>query len=159
MTVKGKEALKKRFRRFENQVLLELKKAMEKAAKQLVAEMKAIAPLPEIAKSIKWGWGDAPSGSYALATSSGGGKYKTLKITIYTDRDDAWFAHFFEFGTEQRVRKEVGGYFKGEGVKSTGTGQIIAQPFFFPTYRANRKRIKSSMNRALNRAVKKVNAT
>lgn len=157
MAVKGKEALKKRFRRFENQVLIEVKAAMEKSAKELVAEMKAASPNVEIARSIKWKWGDAPEGGYTLATASGGSKYQTLKITVYTDRHDAWFAHFFEFGTELRTRKEVGGFFKGSDVKSKDTGQIVAQPFFFPTYRANRKRIKSRLNRALNKAVKKVN--
>ncbi len=159
MAVKGKAALKKRFRRFEAQVLKELKIAMEGSAQSLVQEMRAATHLPEIRRSIKWTWGDAPEGTYTLATASGGSKYETLRITVYTDRHEAWFAHFFEFGTEQRQRKRVGGYFKGAKVKSLDTGSITAQPFFFPTYRANRKRIKSRLNRALVRAVKKVNAS
>lgn len=159
MAVKGKDKMRRRFRRFEKETLKELKKAMKKAADELVREIRALAPLPEIAASVKWKWGDAPEGAYSIATATGGGSYKTLRITVYTDRDDAWFAHFFEFGTEQRQRKKVGGMFAGQGVKSTSTGQIVAQPFFFPTYRANRSRIKASMNRALVRAVKRVNST
>lgn len=155
MAVRGKEAFRRKFARLKSDLVKELSEAMEKSAVELVREMKAIAPNAEIRNSIKWTWGDAPKGSTVLATSSGGRGYETLRITVYTDRDIAWFAHLFEFGTRQRFRKKVGGKYASANPKSTSTGTLTAQPFFFPSYRANRRRIKGRINRALRKVVKR----
>ena len=66
-----------------------------------------------------------------------------LLITVYARADDfnpAWF----EFGTAPRFTK-AGKY----------SGQIIASPFFWPTYRAKKKRLKSRMTRSITKAIKK----
>lgn len=113
--------------------------AMEKGAEELVAMMKRLAPFEDIRESIKWTWGDAPKGSFTIFKASGGQEYAALRITIYA-KD--WRAHWFEFGTEERFTK-------------TGqhTGKITATPFFFPSYRAMRKRLKSRITRQMKKAI------
>ncbi len=113
--------------------------AMEKGAQEVVDMMKRLAPFEAIRDSINWTWGDAPKGSFTIFKSSSGREYAALRITIYVAD---WRAHWFEFGTVERFLK-------------TGqpTGKIAASPFFFPSYRAMRKRIKSRITRAMKKAI------
>lgn len=53
---------------------------------------------------------------------------------IVAGDDDVFYARMVEFGTPQQV----------------------AQPFFYPTYRSFRRRIKSRRSRAVNKAIKSV---
>lgn len=118
--------------------------AMEKGADELVAMMKRLAPFPDIANSIGWTWGDAPKGAVVLAQSKS--ESRGLKITVYaTD----WRARWFEFGTAERVQKTTG----------RSTGRIVAHQFFFPSYRALRKRIKSRVTREMKRCIREVGGT
>lgn len=112
--------------------------AMEKSANELVAEMDQIKPLPEIL--IDWTWGDPPSGSIALGTVDG--SQRGLAITIYARGDD-FAAHWFEFGTDPRFHKS-GKY----------VGQITASPFFFPIWRARRRRVRARLTRAIGKAIR-----
>jgi HK97 gp10 family phage protein len=60
------------------------------------------------------------------------------------------YAHLVEFGTEQHPN---GGMFAG--TEHPGTK---AQPFFWPGYRAVRKRVRSRITRSINKAIKDVAA-
>lgn len=106
--------------------------AMEKGADELVAMMKRLAPVDsgDLRDSIAWTWGAAPRNSIVLAKSSPDGK--GMRIVVYAGDDFAFYARMVEFGT----------------VKSA------AQPFFFPSYRAMKKRIKSRVNRAMRKAIR-----
>jgi len=112
--------------------------AMEKGAEELVSMMKRLAPFQDIRDSIQWKWGSAPKGAFTLdkvETSERGG----LRITVYaTDYRARWF----EFGTAER--------FQASG---KSTGRIQQHPFFFPSYRALRKRIKSRVTREMRKAI------
>lgn len=118
------------------------RKAMEKGAEELVAMMKRLAPFQDIRESIKWKWGSAPKGAFTLdkvETSERGG----LRITVYaTDYRARWF----EFGTAERVQKSTG----------RRTGRIQQHPYFFPSYRTLRKRIKSRVTREMKKAIQGV---
>lgn len=137
-------------------ITMEVGKAMERAATNIVADMKKNVPVyagPEITRSsgspiikgalrdsIGWTWGNAPKGAIVLAKSNTIRKGRSLlKITIYAGGKgpggDAFYARWVEFGT----------------VKWAGS------PFFFFTYRGHKKRAKAGITRALNKAIRQVN--
>ena len=148
--VKGADALHRRFQKVPLRVREELVKVLEQSATEMVAEMKALAPVPEIAAALKWSWGDAPAGAISIGTLGDGGEFGKLKVSIFVEKGegaavDAWFAHFFEFGTAPRFTKE-----------GAPRGQIVAQPFFWPVWRSNRKRVRARLSRAVSRGLKQV---
>ncbi|BCH32636.1 hypothetical protein MesoLjLc_45660 [Mesorhizobium sp. L-8-10] len=107
--------------------------AMEKGADELVAMMKRLVPVDQgdLRDSIAWTWGEAPKGAVVLAESKA--ESRGLKITVYaTDFKARWI----EFGTVK----------------------MAAQPFFFPSYRAMRKRIKSRITRTMKKAIRSESA-
>jgi HK97 gp10 family phage protein len=90
--------------------------------------------------SIGWTWGKAPKGATVVATAKAnlGGD---LTITIYAGSrdkglgaDDAFYARWVEFGTQK----------------------MPAQPYFYVSYRANKKKVKSRVRRAITKAAKQV---
>lgn len=132
-----------------------VKEAMEKAAGQVVAQMKSRAPVyagpPEIRSdkrhkgepvipgalrdSIAWTWGDAPKGTVALGSvQTGLSKEGTTKLTIYAGDKKAFYARWVEFGT----RKWAG------------------NPFFFSTWRNNKRKVKGQLTRAIRKAIKEM---
>ena len=135
--------MRARFKRVPELVRRELVSQLEKEAKKLVAEMNSLKPLKEI--EIGWTWGDAPKGSLKIGTVKNREVGK-VAITIYAAgaQGSGFSANWFEFGTSPRFHKS-----------GKPTGQILASPFFWPVYRANKKRVRSSLTRAVNRAMKK----
>jgi hypothetical protein len=73
-----------------------------------------------------------------------------LIITIYAGSDEAFHARWVEFGTAPHLN---GGRFAGSSHPGTA-----AQPFFYPSYRATRKRAKGRVTRAVNKAAKRIAA-
>ena len=117
-------------------VRAEVRKVMEAKAEEVAAMMRRLAPR-WLAPSIEWGWGPPPSGAVRLWQ---GGKGDLL-ISIYsTDFRARWF----EFGTGERVQKSTG----------RRTGRITAQPYFYPSWRANKRRAKSAIARAMRKGIK-----
>lgn len=104
---------------------------MEKSADEIVDMMKRLVPVDkgDLRDSIGWTWGDPPDGAtvVASAVSSDG-----IAITIFAGGGDAFHARFVEFGTRN----------------------MPAQPFFYVSWRANRKRVLARTKRALRKAVK-----
>lgn len=113
----------------------EIEKAMEKSAAEMVTLARSLVPVDsgDLRQSIGWTWGEAPKGSIRLGTVGGG----AATITIFAGNSEAFYARWVEFGT-QKMR---------------------AQPYFFPAYRALRKRAKSRIRRAGTKAAKKVAAS
>jgi len=138
--VKGAAHLKLRFKRVPEIVRRELVAQLEKEATKLVAEMNVLKPLPDI--EIGWTWGDAPKGSLRIGTIKNR-EFGKIAITLDTfgpGYNTAWF----EFGTAPRFHKS-----------GKPTGQIEASPYFWPVRRANEKRIRGNLTRAVNRGKKK----
>ena len=108
------------------------RKAMEKGAQELVDMMKRLTPVNTgaLRDSIGWTWGDAPKGAAVVAQSKEDSR--GLKITVYAGNADVYWARWNEFGTSK----------------------MAAQPFFFPSYRALRKRIKTRITREMKKAIK-----
>lgn len=142
--VTGTAQLRARFKRVPEIVRRELSAQMEKEAEKLVAEMNSVKPTARI--DIGWTWGDAPKGSLTIGSFKGR-EFGKLKVTIYAVGDDIP-AEWFEFGTSTRFHKTG----KNAG---RSTGKMPATPFFWPIYRANRRRIRTNLSRAVSRAMRK----
>jgi HK97 gp10 family phage protein len=142
MAVQGLPELLRKLRRVPGLAIEEVRKAMEKAATDMVRQMQAVAPRDEgtLAASIGWTWGDAPQGSMSVGRVQAGGSagraFNDLVITVYAGGNsatgDAFYARFQEFGTKN----------------------MPANPFFFPVYRANRARTKAAISRGIRKALK-----
>jgi HK97 gp10 family phage protein len=106
---------------------------LERNATAIVADMKRVAPVDDgaLRDSIGWTWGEAPAGSLVIGTVGGRG-YGTLRITIYAGGREAFYARFQEFGTVK----------------------MAANPFFFPVWRARRRRTRSRITRSISKAIK-----
>jgi HK97 gp10 family phage protein len=127
-----------------------VRKAMREAAESIIDMMKNLVPVGDgdLRDSIDWTWGKAPKGTMTLGKVRSTGSENT--ITIFAGNSKAWYARLVEFGTSPHIN---GGKFAG--TEHPGTK---AQPYFYVSYRANRRRAKSKVTRAINKAAKTVAA-
>ena len=107
--------------------------ALEAEAAKIVASMKARAPKlsGDLAESIGWTWGAAPAGAMVVGTVAARAG-DAARITIYAGGGDAFYARFQEFGTVK----------------------MPASPFFYPTWRAERRRARSAITRRITKAIR-----
>jgi HK97 gp10 family phage protein len=154
--VQGADALKRKMRVFPQRAREQIARAMEQSAEEIVKLAKSLAPVSPgggaLRDSIGWNWGDAPAGSMVLGTVRTEGKGAgNLAITIYAGDDRAYYSRWVEFGTAPHAQ---GGLFAG-----TQHPGLPARPFFFPSYRALRKRTRSRVSRAIRNAARSVAAS
>lgn len=132
--VQGLKSLERKLtRRIPDRVKKLTREAMEKSANEIVAMMKRLVPKGETRRgeeSIGWTWGEPPKGSMAIMSSDPGPD--GMRITIYAGGGAAFYLRFHEFGTQK----------------------MAPQPFFFPSWRLNRKRAASRIKRAIKKGVK-----
>lgn len=149
-TIIGLDRLNKKLKKLPAAAEKRIKEAMEIGANEIVALMKSLVPVDsgDLRDSIGWTWGERPKYSQAIATvKSADGK---LALTIYAGNSKVRYAHLVEFGTAAHVN---GGMFAG--TMHPGTK---AQPFFFVSWRALRRRTKSRITRAITKSAKEVAA-
>jgi len=134
-----------------------IKGALKANSDQIVAMQKRLVPVDsgDIRDSIRAEWGDVKLASSANLASGGGGALTIkgdpdLTVTIVAGDEKAFYARFVEFGTSPH---DQGGW--AEGTKHPGT---TPRPFFYGPWRAMRKKSKSSVSRAINKAAKQVAA-
>lgn len=156
MAVGGVARVRARLRAFGNDGVRDaLRPVIEQEAAAMAQIMQALAPYREI--EVGWTWGAPPSGSVTVLRARARNDRRSdpldLTVTIYaTARTEDYpggfpaVARWAEFGTAPRVQKTTGRF----------TGQITAQPYFFPVIRANRRRIRQRLQRALDRAAAQV---
>lgn len=141
--VKGVEQLRARFRRIPENLHAEIERVMEAQAEKIVRDMKRIVPVDKgaLRDSIGWAWSweDVPAGAMTVGKVSSSKGEKIMSIKIYAGtRDkklgdkDAFYAAFQEFGTQN----------------------MAANPFFWPTWRRSRSRVKSAISRAVGKAIR-----
>jgi len=116
--------------------------AMEKGANELVAMMKLLAPKDEhdLVNSIGWTWGDAPGGSFVIA-SYRGRDYGALRITVYA-------------GNERTMVDGRSKKFQNAILQELGTKDMPPSPYFYPSWRTLRRRIKSRITREMKKAIR-----
>lgn len=148
--IQGLERLKRKLKMLPLKVKERIQEAMEKSAEDIVTMMKNLVPKDSgsLAESIGWTWGKAPKGALTVITATG--PAEDLLLTIYAGNEAAYYARWVEFGTNAH---EQGGKFAGS--EHPGTA---AQPFFFPAFRALRRRAKGRITRSITKAAKEVAA-
>lgn len=146
--VQGLDSLRKKLQRFPSGVEQEIRAAMEIGANEIVTLAKSLTQSDRVRESIGWAWGEAPGGTMAIGAVTG--PEGNLKITIYAGGDEAFMARWEEFGTAPHIN---GGRFAG--TQHPGTA---ARPFFFVSYRANRRRARGRITRSVNKAAKRIAA-
>ena len=137
--IQGVDRLKRKLRALPDAAREEIAKAMEQSANEIVALMKSLVPVDtgDAQMSISWTWGDAPKGSMVLGKVRQGGKGAgNLVITIFAGGGEAFYARFLEFGTKS----------------------MPARPFFYPSWRALRRRVRGRTTRAINKSAKRIAA-
>lgn len=133
-TVLGRLRLQRKLQALPNAVKAPIRAAMVASANEIVAMAKSLVPVDKgtLRNSIGWTWGRPPSGSVSLGVAQAlGGE---LSLTVFAGNDKAYYARWVEFGTTQNV----------------------AQPYFFPSYRARKKNMKARINKAMRDAARSV---
>lgn len=127
------------------------KEAMETGATELVAMMKRLVPTDsgDLRDSIGWTWGEAPRYSQKIASVKA--QAGDLAITIYAGNDKVRYAHIVEFGSKGHINAG-----KFDGTEHPGT---TAQPFFYVSWRAMKRRIRSRVTRNMRKAIKAESAS
>lgn len=142
--LRGLPELRRKLERLRTATAPAVRAAMEQGAQATVDMMKRMAPEDDgdLKASIAWTWGKAPSGSISVARAKAGDN----TMTIYAGNEKAYYARFVEFGTAPRVNKG-----KFAGTLNPGTPP---QPFFYPSWRANKKQFNKLLRDAIRKAVK-----
>jgi HK97 gp10 family phage protein len=138
------------------------KEAMEEGAQEIVEAMRNLVPVQSgaLRESIGWCWGDPPKGSARIVAFGRSGKEASgneIKISIYAGNDDAYYARWVEFGTHERgpgTYKDESGHKRDAG--AIGHHATAAHPFFFPVWRAYKRRLHSRITRKVNAAIKQL---
>lgn len=151
VSVQGLKSLQAKLKRLAPETRSALKQALAESADEMTRMMKNLAPEDsgDLKRSIGSTFGRyraENSNVRGVSTSAGVGD-PDLSVTIHAGDAKAWYAALVEFGTAPHTN---GGRFKG----SHNPG-MAAQPYFFPAYRALKKRVKSRISRATTRAAKK----
>jgi HK97 gp10 family phage protein len=158
--VEGTDKLRRKLTKFPKAAKFEIERAMIKGAREMVSMAKRMAPVKTgaLRDSIQWNFAE-DSPAYASLKGRTGGKPSSpddpaIVVTAggagTRKEGGVRYAHLVEFGAPPHI---AGGMF--EGAAHPGAA---AQPFFYPSWRAVRKRVKSRISRAVNSAAKKVAA-
>lgn len=159
--IKGDLSLFRKLTVMPDAVRLAVRDAMEKQAEECVDMMRRLAPRGEsgaLAASIGWTWGGkVPQGAIGIAAVGNG----DMSITIFAGSKTAYYARWIEFGTSPHSLVKGSGTKSGKGRSEYGARHpgTVAQPFFFPSWRALRKTIRRRIQYATRAAVKKVAST
>jgi hypothetical protein len=145
-TIEGRERLRLKFQALPGAIRAEVQKAVRTSAEELVGLQKRLAPQDKgaLRDSIRY---EITEGEEYRATVMAGGTEATKREVrkgsgVFTDE-----AILKEYGTKPHP---AGGKFAGAKIPAEP-----ARPFFFPAYRALRKRIKGRISRAITTGVKK----
>jgi len=145
----GKDKVKRRFLALPEKAREHIAAEFGQGATKVVNQMRRRAPYDpknksghHLRDSITWTWGNQK-----IAYSQGGGPVRSGEIAIRISAGNTFvrYAHIAEFGAAPHV---VGGQFAG----AMHPGQA-AQPFFYVTWRAERRSFKARQKRALRRAI------
>lgn len=142
--LQGLPQLKRKLEKLRTNTAPKVQAAMAIAADKVVAMAKSLVPVDTgaLRDSIGWTWGDAPKGSLKVASAKTG----TMRLTIFAGSKEAPHARWIEFGTAPHPQ---GGQYAG--TEHPGTQP---QPYFFPSWRANKKEIQSLLRKAIREAVR-----
>ena len=151
MKIRNLDRLKAKLAAMSGAAKDEIRAALRESANEIVQQQRRLVPVDQgaLRDSIDWDWGDQKKIAYSqtLGTAHGGHE---LSVRISAGNTFVRYAHLVEFGAAPHV---AGGKFKG--AKHPGAP---AQPFFYPAYRLGKRRAKGRIQRAANKAAKRVAA-
>jgi HK97 gp10 family phage protein len=127
-----------------------MREALRKNAEELSDMQRRMAPVAsgDLKRSIGYTFGDYRAANANVRGVGGGGAGDPdLTVTVHAGDEKAFYAAFIEFGTKGPYK--VGGKFAG----AMHPG-ITAQPFFYPSYRALKRRMKSRLTRSGRKAIR-----
>jgi len=167
--IQGLQALTAQMRRLPKETKSAIKQALAQSADELVAMQKRLAPVKsgKLRDSITQTWGGMDAPKYAAFRRKGKGRKSRLagdpdlSVVISAGNSAVRYAHLVEFGTAPHVIRAKNAKALG---KDGRLGTVVNHPgvprgryaFFFPAYRALRKKIKSRITRATKRAARNV---
>jgi len=138
----GLAKLQRRLDKIPKEIKEQVKREMERQADQIVAQMKAAVPVESgnLRNTIGWTWGRLGKGQHALAQAKNAlGSEMTL--TVYAGNASTRVDH--GSGERQLAR-----------LIEFGTRTMKAQPFFYPVYRAKKKKARAAIRKSVGKAVK-----
>ncbi|MBX8785278.1 HK97 gp10 family phage protein [Ochrobactrum sp. GRS2] len=132
----GLAKLQRKINRLPNIAKQKIKVALEQSAEEITSLAKSLVPVDqgELRDSIGWTWGKAPKGALTLGKVAEASMAGDLTITIYAGNSKAYYARWVEFGTQK----------------------MGAQPYFYPSYRANKKSTRNRIRRSVRQAAKQI---
>lgn len=148
MKIKGRDRWLAKLERMPKEVKSEAREALADGGEEMVGLAKQFVPTQtgKLRDSIIWRYGNEEKTAY----SQGLGGSHELSVVISAGNKGVRYAHLVEFDTAPRPN---GGMF--EGTTHPGTA---ASPFFYPSFRILRRRMRSRVTRKINKAIKKVAA-
>ena len=161
--VQNRDRLLKRLAKIQGAPREAIHDALRQGAQEVTAMQKRLAPHAsgDLRNSIGYTFGSyRPENSNVRGmTASSGGGDPYLTVTVHAGNAKAYYAAFVEFGTSAHEIKpqRPGGLLNiyGRLISSVNHPGATPQPFFFPGWRATRKRVKSRISRATTKSVKK----
>jgi HK97 gp10 family phage protein len=133
--VERREKFRAAIRALPEEIKEELRKVLGESAEEIAAMARRLVPVEEgdLRASIGWTFGRPPKGSLTLAQAD----VSDISVSVYAGNNRAFYARWVEFGTVK----------------------MRARPFFFPSYRALKRRVRGRVTRATTKAARKVAAT
>jgi HK97 gp10 family phage protein len=130
-----------------------VKQALAQGADDVTDAMKRLVPVDsgKLQGSIRQTWGGRKVAYASLSGAASASGDPELTVTISAGDSGVRYAHLVEFGTAPHIN---GGRFAGS--RHPGAA---AKPFFYPAYRANKRRVKARISRATTKAVKALAAS
>jgi HK97 gp10 family phage protein len=142
----GADKLLAKFRALPKAVRDELEKATPAAAEETVAMMQRLAPRGKTGNLVQSIRTERKDDLRVLMVAGGTAQTRReIRKGSGEFSDEAFFA---EFGTKAH---KAGGKFKGARIPA-----IPPRPFFFPAWRAMKKRVKAKLSRSITTGIKKV---
>lgn len=149
MAMQGRKKLLQRLQKIQKAPRRAARAALEKGAADIATSARNLAPKKSGALAASIGhtfgnWKPANANVRGFGATRGGDP--DLTVTVHAGSTAAFYVSWVEFGTSPH---DNGGKFKG--TKHPGA---VAQPFFFPAWRMHKRRVKSSISRAMSKAIR-----
>lgn len=171
--VKGLDRLLRQLEALPNSVRSALYDGLADGASKMAQAIANAAPERDgdLKASVGWAQGEPPpttaTGAFRFTVKDLGPSGRALNdagllFSVFAGNDKAYYARWVEFGTAARAARA----FKPKGFgwrqrsrkAARAHAATPAQPFFYPTVRAQKKALRSRVVRAANRAAKDVAA-
>ncbi len=157
MAVKGLSEFQRSWGNIPAAVKKNVAAELEDIADEIVAQMFGMAPqlTGDLAASIRWTWGDAPSGGLVIGEVADR-KHGGMRITIFAGGEEATRRQQARASGNRARDQSRGGTFDQDvaRLQEFGTSKMPANPFFFPVWRANKRRVKGRVSRAISKAIR-----